>query len=207
MGVVRARRCARASPLWVALGPEGSRVHPVGQRMVGGGSMSDQPEAEGAAWGRQISRRTVLLLGGSALVVAGLGDDPARRLEARALAAGADPDAAPSATLHMVRPDDMLVLDFDFYNLVPSYTTDPPQLVKVSATELAYVVVGFGPQHVMEQTIYESDLPTAPSPGSVASKAVGPSRIAFVVPGTVKSLPYTEAGLLGWWQWVMQVVA
>src|SRR5205807_1492605 len=59
----------------------------------------------------------------------------------------------------------------------------------------------------MEQTIYESDLPTAPSPGSVASKAVGPSRIAFVVPGTVKSLPYTEAGLLGWWQWVMQVVA
>lgn len=166
--------------------------------------MSEQPESPRPAWARPVSRRSALFLGGGAIVLGGLAAGSTRRPGTRALVAVTA--GAPSASLHMVRPHDMLVLDFDFYNLAPSYATDPPRLTRVDPAGFAYVIVEFEPQHVMEQTVYESDLPHAPAPGSVLSKAVGPSRIAFVVPGTVKSLPYTEEGLLEWWQWVMQVV-
>ncbi|GLY83498.1 hypothetical protein [Actinoallomurus iriomotensis] len=55
----------------------------------------------------------------------------------RALVAGS---ATPTSSLHLVRPQDMLVLDFDFYNLAPTFDTDPPQLRRVDSSVLAYVV-------------------------------------------------------------------
>ncbi len=110
----------------------------------------------------------------------------------------------PSLTLDLLRREDMLALRFDFYNLVLSTGTTPPKLVPQDATKQSYVVVGFGSQHVMEQPVYETDAP--PGPGKIHTKAVAGSRVAFQVPRTVKSLPFTEEGLLGWWQWVMSVV-
>ncbi|MFI1829476.1 hypothetical protein ACH41E_23965 [Streptomyces sp. NPDC020412] len=112
---------------------------------------------------------------------------------------------APVASVRLVRPQDMLVIDFDFYNLRPDLAADPPQLRRVDPAQRAYVVARFESQHVTEQTVYEGE-PNRPAPGSAAARAVGPSRIAFVVPETVKTVPYSESGLLRWWQWVMRVV-
>lgn len=151
-------------------------------------------------WRRPVSRRTALLLGGGALVSAGLSSSTGPLL--RALVAGS---AEPTTSLHLVRPQDMLVLDFDFYNLAPAFDVDPPQLRRVDPSTLAYVVARFGPQHVMEQTVFE-DVTDPPAPGAILSKGVGPSRIAFIVPETVKSLPYSEEGLLQWWRWILQAV-
>jgi hypothetical protein len=152
---------------------------------------------------RSVSRRTVLLSAGGAIMVVGLGSSDGPRLLPQALSAATA--GTPTATLHLVRPQDMLVLDFDFYNLAPTFDTDPPQLRRVDSSVLAYVVVRFESQHVMEQTILEDSGNPHPTPGTVRSKGVGPSRIVFAVPETVKLLPYTEEGLLRWWQWIMQV--
>ncbi|MFD8492717.1 hypothetical protein [Amycolatopsis sp. NPDC059657] len=158
------------------------------------GSMSVE---SGKKWTRQVSRRGVLLAGGGALVLAGL-------RSATAPLSFLTASATPASTLHLVRPQDMLVLDFDFYNLRPDFSGDEPQLRQIDESAYSYVVVRFEAQHISEQTFYEGATPSAP--GAVAGKAVGPSRIAFLVPETVKSLPYSERGLLGWWQWIMQVV-
>jgi hypothetical protein len=110
----------------------------------------------------------------------------------------------PSLTLDLVRREDMLALRFDFYNLVLSTGVTPPKLEPQDASKPSHVVVGFGSQHVMEQPVYESEAP--PGPGKIHTRAVDGSRVAFLVPATVKSLPFTEEGLFGWWQWVMSVV-
>ncbi|MFE0426640.1 hypothetical protein ACFW15_30535, partial [Streptomyces sp. NPDC058953] len=111
----------------------------------------------------------------------------------------------PAASVRLVRPQDMLVIDFDFHNLRSDPGADPPQLRRIDPDQPCVVVVRFEPQHITEQTVYENE-PDRPAPGAIAARAVGPSRIAFVVPETVKTIAYTESGLLRWWQWVMRVV-
>ncbi|MEU5164090.1 hypothetical protein AB0G74_31365 [Streptomyces sp. NPDC020875] len=111
----------------------------------------------------------------------------------------------PAASVRLVRPQDMLVIGFAFHNLRPDPGSDPPRLLRIDPESPGVVVVGFESQHVTEQTVYENE-PDRPAPGSIAARTVGPSRIAFVVPETVKTIPYTETGLLRWWQWVMRVV-
>ncbi|MCM2387547.1 hypothetical protein [Streptomyces albipurpureus] len=111
----------------------------------------------------------------------------------------------PAASVRLVRPQDMLVIDFEFHNLRLDPGADPPQLRRIDPALPRVVVVRFESQHITEQTVYENE-PDRPAPGAIAARAVGPSRIAFVVPETVKTIPYTETGLLRWWQWVMRVV-
>ncbi|HEV7896851.1 MAG TPA: hypothetical protein VGP31_03280 [Planosporangium sp.] len=142
----------------------------------------------------------MLLAGGGALVVTGLRSSTAPLSLFTGAAAG------PTSSLHMVRPLDMLVLDFDFYNLLPALDADPPVLRRVDPFASASIVAHFASQHVMEQTIY-ADVVDPPAPGAAVSKGVGPSRIVFAVPDTVNVLAYSEQGLLQWWQWVMRVVA
>ncbi|MGV9316289.1 hypothetical protein ACWDR0_29490 [Streptomyces sp. NPDC003691] len=111
----------------------------------------------------------------------------------------------PAASARLVRPQDMLVADFDFHNLRPEPEADPPQLRRIDPALPCFVVVRFESQHVTEQTVYENE-PDRPVPGAIAARAVGPSRIVFTVPETVKTIPYSEEGLLRWWQWVMRAV-
>ncbi|GAA4610324.1 hypothetical protein GCM10023195_42290 [Actinoallomurus liliacearum] len=143
----------------------------------------------------------MLLSSGGAIMAVGLRSSAGRRPSPRALVAG----SAPTSSLHLVRAEDMLVLDFDFYNLTPVFDTDPPRLRRVDSSTLAYVVARFEPQHVMEQTVFK-DVQNPPQPGAVLGKATDPSRLVFVVPETVKFLAYSEAGLLQWWQWIAQAV-
>ncbi|WIV58175.1 hypothetical protein [Amycolatopsis nalaikhensis] len=155
-------------------------------------------------WRRGVDRRTILVAGSAALLLANLpGDSPLQAL----LAA----DATPDLTLDLLRREDMLKLHFAFFNLKRSTAAGPPKLVPVDATAQSVVVVGFDSQHLMEEPTFVSDPGGAPpsnlpAPGDIATRAVGPSRIAFLVPATVKELPYTEEGLLAWSNWVMRVV-
>ena len=165
--------------------------------------MSEEGNSHQPPWRRPLSRRTVLVTSGGALMATVLSSSAGKRPLPRALVAGS---ATPTSSLHLVRAQDMLVLDFDFYNLAPAFDSDPPRLRRVDSSLLAYVVARFEPQHVMEQTIFEN-VTDPPAPGAVKSKATGPSRLVFVVPETVKSLPYTEDGLLQWWQWITQAVS
>ncbi|GAB3155776.1 hypothetical protein GCM10027258_61250 [Amycolatopsis stemonae] len=155
-------------------------------------------------WQRDVGRRTILAAGGAALLLANLpGDSPPQAV----LAA----DATPDLTLDLLRREDMLKLRFEFFNLRRSTAAGPPKLVPVDAGAQSVIVVHFDSQHLMEETTYVSDPngnPPAnlPAPGFIAARAAGPSRIAFLVPSTVKELPYTEEGLLAWPAWVMRVV-
>ncbi|MFI5591866.1 hypothetical protein ACIA5G_42930 [Amycolatopsis sp. NPDC051758] len=155
-------------------------------------------------WRRGVDRRTVLVAGGAALLLANLpGDSP--------LPAVLAADATPDLTLDLLRREDMLKLHFEFFNLRRSTAAGPPKLVPIDPTAQSAVIVRFDSQHLMEETTTVTDpggAPPAnlPAPGDIATRAVGPSRIVFLVPSTVKELPYTEDGLLAWSNWVMRVV-
>ena len=157
---------------------------------------------EGPFWRRPISRRLLLVAGGSGLLAAAL--PPGAALPALLTA-----DATPSLTLDLLRPQDMLKLRYEFFNLQVS----DGHLVPVDGTQQSLVVVNFDSQHVMEQTEFvsnwgETNQPPdqLPAPGTVQAQAVDGSKLVFLVPTTVKELPFTEDGLLAWTSWVMQVV-
>lgn len=148
-----------------------------------------------------LSRRRFLIIGGAGTAAAGLGAELRPALTAAA--------AEPTFTLDLVRREDMAVLTFEFHNLSLNTDGPAPILDRVDATQPAMVLVRLGSQHLMEQpTSAENGEPNPlPKLGERLSQAVAPSRIAFLVPQTVKSFPYTEEALFAWWQWVMQVHA
>lgn len=133
---------------------------------------------------------------------------------------------SPSVTVDLLRPDDLLNLHIEGYNLKLD-TGDPahPTLVRADAAAPAYLAVQFPLQHVQEQAFFEvqppvantppttlKPLPADPDAGAPASeplrfgtaparaRAAGPSRLVFRLPdsGPGSSIPYTTAGLLNW---------
>jgi hypothetical protein len=99
---------------------------------------------------------------------------------------------APSFTVSVVRPADLVNLTFLFYNLQLSGST----IVRVDSTKPAYLAVQLPGQNIFEQPWNESSgsPPATPLGGVIA----GPSRLVFAVPSSVSSLPFTLAGLLDW---------
>jgi hypothetical protein len=148
---------------------------------------------------QHLSRRRFIIVGGTGLAATGLGTGIRPVLTAAA--------AAPTFTLDLVRREDMAVLTFEFHNLALSTDGPTPMLNRVDPAQQALVVVRLGSQHLMEQpTKWENGEPDPlPDLGELQTKAVAPSRVAFLVPQTVKSFPYTEDALFEWWRWVMQV--
>ena len=106
-------------------------------------------------------------------------------------------DAA--VTVSVVRPDDLLLLQFGFANGVVE-TGPPAQVVPADPTQPMLVVVGFPPLH-----IGEGDAP-APAPGTpippigppIAAAMSGTSRLVFTVPPGV---PLRLDALLDWSSW------
>lgn len=119
-----------------------------------------------------------------------------------------------SFSVTVVRPDDLLLLRLEFLDVdftAPSAGA-PAQIAGQASARL---VVHFQPQHVLEQAFWEISegthqtedeqkakqpaLPGAgdplPSPGSVASRLAGPSRLAFNVP-VGATFPLTVDGVL-----------
>jgi hypothetical protein len=93
--------------------------------------------------------------------------------------------------LSVVRPDDLLSLQFELVNL----QLDGADLVRRDPAADAFVIVTFPPQHIAEGDFPTGTAPPAPPVGSVLA---GPSQLAFRVPPATTRLPLTLDSLLAW---------
>lgn len=109
------------------------------------------------------------------------------------LSTAAQPGAS-QFDLTLLRPDDLLYLDYEFVNLTLVTEGAAPRLVRQVAGQPAFVIVHVAPQSIAEQTSSTSAQVRAPVPAVLA----GRSRLAFRVPDNVTAIPYTAAGLLDW---------
>ena len=115
----------------------------------------------------------------------------------------------PSFTFDLIRPDDLLALTLDFYNMSLAAGGGAPSLVRIDPKQPAYLVVHFGPQHIAEEAFFE-DSSNRPLSGKAAeppilSRMAGASRLAFIVPDNVAEIPYTLESLLDWAQFEQSV--
>jgi hypothetical protein len=115
----------------------------------------------------------------------------------------------PSFTFDLIRPDDLLALTFDFYNMNLAAGEGAPRLVRIDPNQPAYLVVHFGPQHIAEEAFFEGSTPTPIDKRTgeppILSRLAGSSRLAFIVPEGVAEIPYTLESLLNWTQFEQSV--
>ena len=129
---------------------------------------------------------------------------------------------SPAPKTTVLRPDDLLLLDFEFINLnLETGDAKVSRLVPVSGKQ-AYIVVNFPPQNIAEEAFFEAnpmeDDPDFPKPSKpryvpdekkptkpekieslpVQSRMSSPSRLVFEVPEGIREIPYTIPGLLNW---------
>jgi hypothetical protein len=115
----------------------------------------------------------------------------------------------PSFTFDLIRPDDLLALTFDFFNMNLAAGGGAPRLVRVDPNQPAYLVVHFGPQHIAEEAFFEDSNPqplrSKKAEPPILSRMAGTSRLAFIVPEEVAEIPYTLESLLNWSQFEQSV--
>jgi hypothetical protein len=129
----------------------------------------------------------------------------------------------PDFKVAVLRREDLLALEFAFFNLaLEAGGGSPPQLVRKDPTLFSYLVAQFdSPQNIAEQAYLEFTIDTTPahpppppgndpqslleeSPGSppfplpAQTRAAGPSRLAFRFPAGMNALPYSLHDLLNW---------
>ena len=108
----------------------------------------------------------------------------------------------PDFAVSVLRREDFLALDFLFFNLaLEGGGGQAPQLRVKDANLPAYLVARFnGPQNLAEQAFVEADPPAneVPTTPPVQSLAAGPSHLAFRLPASNTSLPYSFGSLLDW---------
>ncbi|HYG60151.1 MAG TPA: hypothetical protein VD902_18950, partial [Symbiobacteriaceae bacterium] len=112
-----------------------------------------------------------------------------------------------SIKLSVLRPEDLLVLHFEFVNLALSAGSGrAARLVRQAANRPAYLIVTFPPQAIAERAFYETETPGSPGDETptmppVPSRVAGPSRLVFRLPAGVDEIPYTMEALLSWTQY------
>lgn len=145
--------------------------------------------------------------------------------------ADSSPPARPDRlVLSLLRPQDLLSLEFEFFNL--ELQTDPDRgarLVRADPQAPAYFVVHFAPQSIAEEAFFETDAAlknvlqenpnpdsgktdidrttadAAPAPPPIRARIAGRSRLAFVVPPDVGELAPTLDALLDWARYELSV--
>lgn len=112
-------------------------------------------------------------------------------------------------TLSVLRPSDLLVLDFEFVNMdLDAVQGRPPRLVRSDPAKPVLMIVKLPPQHIAEQNFTEDingnleDLVPLPVP----SVAANPTRLVFSIPDSVGSIPLTLHELLAWAKYEQAVV-
>jgi hypothetical protein len=96
----------------------------------------------------------------------------------------------------VIRPDDLLVLTFDRINLGLDTSGPVPKLVR-AGEGAAYLIVGFPPQHIVEQAYFESaeddHLPfSPPTPSATELAELSPSEQATLVALRTETPPTEE---------------
>ena len=122
------------------------------------------------------------------------------------------PGVLPRPHLRVIRPDDFIYLDVEYENIATA--GDPAKaLVRVDPAKPALLIVNHQPQAVADQAyeqVTKSEADTmggtsaqplgvelAPTPPQVAgARMARPSRVAFVMPHGISSIPFTLAQLL-----------
>jgi hypothetical protein len=117
----------------------------------------------------------------------------------------------PDFAISLLRRDDLLALDFLFFNLaLEAGGGDLPQVVRKDPKQPSYLVVRFdSPQNVVEQAYLEAyadarENLAAETPGTgsfplvAPARAAGPSRLAFRLPTGTDALPFSLNELLSW---------
>ena len=137
--------------------------------------------------------------------------------------AGQQRFSLPNFSVSVLRRDDLLALDFQFFNLaLEGGGGKPPLLVRKDSTQPAFLVAQFNsPQNIAEQAYLEDVKVTSPKhqpppsgtnppdpqsfsaekpdpAGKVQTRAAGPSRLAFQLPPETTALPYSLDALLNW---------
>jgi hypothetical protein len=116
----------------------------------------------------------------------------------------------PDFGVSVLRRDDLLALNFQFFNLaLEGGGGNPPLLLPKTSSEPAFLVAQFNsPQNIAEQAYLEDYTDPDPTknllaetpdpPGAVQTRAAGPSRLAFQLPSGTTVLPYSLNSLLNW---------
>ncbi len=127
----------------------------------------------------------------------------------------------PDFRVSVLRREDLLALDFTFFNLaLEAGGGSPPQLMVKDSTQPSFLVAQFdSPQNIAEQAYLEtfSDAGHTPPPGGnpqtlteekpgsspafpaiAQARAAGPSRLAFRFPAGTGDLLYSLGSLLNW---------
>jgi len=122
------------------------------------------------------------------------------------------PEPPPSISVSVLRPRDLLLLDFKFINFkyVPGSGDQPGKLHRAINSQAAYIVVQFPQQSIMEQAFFESDpnisvIPSTADPASeepdsatppIYARISGFSRLVFRRPENAQPIPFTTEDLL-----------
>ncbi len=157
--------------------------------------MADDTEASAGELSdyQPVNRREFLILGGGVVM------SVRELLESiglsRNLGLTLPPPLSGSFTRSVHRREDFLTVTFDFRNLRLTNGT-PKRLVKRVASQPAYMIVQFPPQHLADQAFAGSD--SLAAPGDVQTRLAGPSRLAFEIPGAQLPLAFDLDTLLSW---------
>jgi hypothetical protein len=130
----------------------------------------------------------------------------------------------PDFAVSLLRRDDLLAIDFLFFNLaLEGGGGTPPRLAVKNRSQGAYFVARFSaPQNIAEQAFFEPFTPpsgyvppagfessTPPEPLAatpVQRRAAGPSRLAFQLAASQTLVDYSVASLLDWVNFQQSVV-
>ena len=127
--------------------------------------------------------------------------------------------AIPTLSVEVVRPEDLLVLRFEFFNLgLRGHLGPPGFLARPDEGAPAFIVLQLPPQAIAEEAFFESAGTIKPAKGEegksppdasvveadltsakvvpVRSRISGPSRLVFSVPSEDKEIPYTLEAIL-----------
>lgn len=105
-----------------------------------------------------------------------------------------------SHTTTVLRAEDLLSLEFEFFNL----GLKSGRLQRLIKNKAAYIAVHFQPQHIYEQSFPKGkDLQAGKPP--VATLLSGPSRLVFRLPSQLNSIAYTLEALLAWEKWELSL--
>ncbi len=202
---------------------------------------ADYPRVELAGQGGTVTNASVSTeLLGIAVPLEGVVSSPIMFPKALAIARGVAPkdvihlptvyvpsvvslDAGPAApppgiydasTVQLTRPDDMLTMALQFYNLRLSSTTAGTKLLRRDPDEDSYLVVELPPQALLEEAFYAeasssvlsglfgriATIVTYPTAPPIRARLAGPTRLAFKIPDDIlaEGIPYTLEGLLDW---------
>jgi len=118
-----------------------------------------------------------------------------------------EPPPPPDLSFELIRPDDLVVITFQGYNLQLEVVDGVPCLTRLAGDQPAYLVALMQPQSIVEEALrtqalgflgIELYVTPPPKPPPVPARMAGASRVAFALPDGVDILPYTYEGLLGW---------